>query len=55
MTAKHRYAVYDDDTLVAVVHAANEEEAVRIACAKTDGHSFLKCKVLHLGGGNEEE
>jgi hypothetical protein len=41
-----RYNVYHGDRLFAVVHARRVEQAVLLACAKTDGHHALDCTAV---------
>jgi hypothetical protein len=38
-----RFNVYESEKLIAVVHAADGEQAVLAACTKTDGHDPERC------------
>ena len=42
-----RFNVYESEKLIAVVHAADGEQAVLAACTKTDGHDPKRC-TAHL-------
>jgi hypothetical protein len=41
-----RYVVYDGKDAFASVNAANAEEAIQIACAKTDGRNPENCTAI---------
>lgn len=48
---RYRYLVYDNDHLIASVHADMAEHAITSACTKVLGHNRKNCSVIRANIG----